>query len=63
MKHYEVWVTLEKWDGDSKLEDIETCKIGNANLEGVARRLFNVVQTSAITGVLLTDLPIEVYDD
>jgi hypothetical protein len=28
-KHYEVWISLEEWDGDSKNHDVITSKVGN----------------------------------
>ena len=63
MEHYEVWVTLEKWDGDSKLEDVETCKIGNVNDEDGARQLFEAAQTMAMAVVPIVDLTVKVYND
>ena len=62
-EHYEIWVTLEKWDGDSKLEDIETCKIGNVDDADGARQLFSLSQDVAMAARPHIDLTVKVYDD
>lgn len=47
MKHYEIWVTLEEWDGDSKIRDIETSSIGKVSNEDAGRQVFSVVESLA----------------
>ena len=27
MKRYEIWLTLELWEGDDKISDFESCKV------------------------------------
>lgn len=41
---YQVWVTLEKWQGDDKICDVETCLVGEAKTEEEGRQLFMLAQ-------------------
>ena len=36
-KHYQVWVTIEKWDYDTKINDVETTLMGSSKSEDDAR--------------------------
>jgi len=62
-EHYEVWVMLEKFDGDEKLEEVETCKVGNVDDEDGARQLFDAAQAMSMAVVPLIDSVVKVYDD
>lgn len=39
-EHYEVWITLEKWDGDSKIDDVITTSMGNIKNLNQAKQAF-----------------------
>ena len=41
---YQVWVTLEEWRDDNKIDDVETCMIGEVKTEAEGRQLFMAVQ-------------------
>ena len=57
---YEVWTTCEKWDGDDKIEDVETTLIGVCQDKDDAMQLESAV---AAHGMIARDnLPIKVYD-
>jgi len=48
MPRYEVWVTLEEWDGDNKIEDVVTCLVGTVPDDERGRQLFIPVQEAAL---------------
>ncbi|KKN18100.1 hypothetical protein LCGC14_0959070 [marine sediment metagenome] len=62
-EHYEVWVMLERWKGDSKLEEVETCKVGNVVDEDGGRELFDAAQTMSMSVRNLIESTVKVYDD
>lgn len=62
-EHYEVWITLEKWDGDSKIDDVETCKLGNVKDESNARQLFEATQEISMAQLNHLDPAIKIEDD
>lgn len=41
---YQVWVTLEKWQDENKICDIETCLVGTIKTEEEGRQLFIAAQ-------------------
>ena len=47
-EHYEVWVTLEKWDGDSKVEDVQTTKIFQNASEENAELIWSLSESVSI---------------
>lgn len=49
-KRYEVWVTLEEWNGDDKITDIETSKVCTVQDEDDGRTMFGMVEAHAIAG-------------
>lgn len=62
-EHFEVWVMLEKWKGDDKLEEVETCKVGNVVDEDGGRELFDAAQTMSMSVRSLIESTVRVYDD
>jgi len=42
-KHYQIWVTVEKWDGDEKINDVETTLMGCSHSEDDARVLGDAI--------------------
>jgi len=48
-KNYQIWVSLEKWDGDDdKINDIETLKVAEVSNIHDGTIIFQAVQTMAI---------------
>jgi hypothetical protein len=45
---YQVWVVLESWSGDTKLDGIEHCLIGEVKTEEEGRQLFMAAQDMSI---------------
>lgn len=62
-EHFEVWVMLERWNGDEKLEEVDTCKVGNVDDENGAKQLFDAAQSMSMAVVPHLDHIIKVYDD
>jgi hypothetical protein len=48
MERYEVWVTLEKWDGDDKIEDVQTTKIFENASEENAELIWSLCESVSI---------------
>lgn len=46
-EHYEVWITLEKWDGDSKIDDVITTSMGNIKNLNQAKQAFQAFKEVA----------------
>jgi len=47
-EHYEVWVTLEKWQDDNKVNDVDSCLIGEVKTKEECGQLFMAAQDVSI---------------
>ena len=45
---FQVWVTLEKWQADNKIDDVETCLVGEVGTEEEGKQLFMASQGVSI---------------
>lgn len=61
-EHYEIWISLEKWEGDSKIDDVETVKLGNVDDKDGARQLFEMAQDLCFAVKPHIDSNVKVYD-
>jgi hypothetical protein len=60
MRRFEVWVTLEEWEEDDKICDIETTQLAVCKDVDDARQLWDA---ACAHGLIAKDnLPIKVYD-
>lgn len=41
---YQVWLVVEEWEGDNKICDIETDKLGETKTEEEARAIYDNAQ-------------------
>lgn len=62
-KHYEVWITLEEWDGDSKQDDILTAKLGNIQDLDCAKQAYQAVEEVVFALKPHLDQTIKIVDD
>jgi hypothetical protein len=49
MKRYEVWLTVEEWDGDSKISDVETFLVGSHKNLNKAVHLWATLESLAVS--------------
>ena len=61
MKEYQVWVTLEEWEGDNKICDVETEHLGTTKSQDDARMLWDTISAHAF--IVRDTLPIKVSTD
>jgi len=47
-EHYEVWVTLEKWNGDDREEECQTTKIADIAKREDAETIFEACEAAAV---------------
>lgn len=61
MKNYQVWVTLQEWDGDDhKICDAESTLLGTSQDKSNAKMLYD---TTVAHGLIVKDtMPFNVYD-
>jgi hypothetical protein len=60
MKKYQVWVTLEEWDGENKICDTESSCIGELGNEDEGRQAF---QATEALGLAVKDfIPVKWID-
>ncbi len=62
-KHYEVWISLEEWEGDSKIEDVITSKIGNIQDLDKAKQAYQAVEEVVFALKPHLDQSIKIDDD
>lgn len=43
-EEYQVWITLEKWQDENKINDVETCLVGEVKTEEEGMQLFMAAQ-------------------
>ena len=48
-KHYQVWITLEEWDGDNKIWDAASHLVANIKNENKAMHLWATLEGIAIS--------------
>jgi hypothetical protein len=58
---YQVWIILEEWNGDKKICNVETCKLGQSDNENESRMLFAAAQDVAT--VMKSHLPVKFEDE
>jgi len=61
MKHYDVWLIVEEWDGEDKISEVETSCLGRTEDVDQALMLFHAAEALAFAG--RDYLPITVEDD
>ncbi|HUW17667.1 MAG TPA: hypothetical protein VMW16_00010 [Sedimentisphaerales bacterium] len=63
-EHYEVWVTLEKWNGDEKVEDCETTKIANVKTQADATVIWELCEAAslAVTPIVANNFSLSIED-
>lgn len=62
-KHYEVWISLEEWDGDSKVCDILTSKVGNIQDMDKGKQAYQAIEDVTFALKPHLDQSIKIVDD
>lgn len=62
-KHYEIWISLEEWDGDSKISDILTTEFGKVVDLDCAKQAYQAVEEVAFAVKPHLNPEIKILDD
>jgi len=58
---YQVWITVEQWENDEKIVDVDSCKLTESASEQEARILFD--STQAVSLAMKPYLPVKFEEE